>query len=105
VVLGNLLGERGKLPAAGDRVEYYVIDGEEADFATVMETVGALRRSGRSAEFGYKRQSIGKQLKAANRRGAARAAIVRGETVSVKDLATGEQADRPLAELLAPPAD
>jgi len=104
VVLGILLEEKGKLPAGGGRVEYYVIDGEEGDFATVMEVVGALRRAGRSADFSYKRQSIGKQLKAANRCGAAKAAIVRGRTVSVKDLATGEQVDRPLAELLGRPA-
>ena len=104
VVLGILLEEKGKLPAGEGRVEYYVIDGEEGDFATVMEVVGALRRAGRSADFSYKRQSIGKQLKAANRCGAAKAAIVRGPTVSVKDLATGEQVDRPLAELIGRPA-
>jgi histidyl-tRNA synthetase len=71
----------------------------------VMEVVGALRGAGLAADFNYKRQSVGKQLKAANRRGAKRAVIVRGDSVAVKDLATGEQTDRPLEDFLRSPVD
>ncbi len=103
MVLGIVLEERGQIPAglAEQKLDYFVIDGEEGAFEAVLAVVGALRGRGVSADFSYARRPIGKQLKDANRRGAARAAIVRGDTVSVKDLATGEQQDRPLAEFLA----
>jgi histidyl-tRNA synthetase len=103
VVLGLLLAEKGKVPDLAQRLDLFVIDAEESDFPAAMRVVGALRRAGRSADFSYKRGPIGKQLKAANRRGARRAVIVRGPTVSIKDLASGEQADRPLEEFLASP--
>jgi len=67
--------------------------------------VGDLRKARFSADFSYKRQAIGKQLKTANRRGAVRAVIVHGDRVSVKDLATGDQTDRPLAEFLQSPVN
>ena len=104
VVLGILLAEKGKLPDLAGRLDYFVIDGEEGAFDAAVKVVGALRAAGLSADFSYKRQSIGKQLKAANRRGAARAAIVRPGTVAVKDLATGEQEpDRSIEQFLASP--
>jgi len=105
VVLELLLAEKHKLPDVAPRLDFFVIDGAEGTFDQVIEVVGALRAGGLSADFNYNRQSIGKQLKVANRRRAARAAIVRGESVAVKDLATGEQRDRPLAEFLQRPLE
>ncbi len=105
IVLAILLEEKGKLPGAARRLDFFVIDGQEGMFSKVIEVVGALRRAGLSADFSYKRQSIGKQLKAANRRGALRAVIVRGDSVAVKDLSTGRQVDRPLQEFLKRPME
>jgi histidyl-tRNA synthetase len=106
VVLGLLLDEKGKLPAAAGGLDFFLIDGDEKAFEKVIAAVGALRGRGLSADFSYKRQSIGKQLKEANRRGARRAAIVRGDAVAVKDLDTGRQApDRALGEFLDRPID
>ncbi len=68
-----------------------------------MAVVGELRGKGFSAEMSYKRQAVGKQLKAANRLGARRAVIVRPEGVTVKDMAGGGQQDLPLDEFLADP--
>ena len=65
--------------------------------------VGRLRAAGVAAEFSYKRQGVGKQLKEANRQGARAAAIVRADNVTVKDMATGRQQDRRLDEFLADP--
>ena len=104
VVLGLLLQQKGKVPDLAQALDFFVIDGGDGDMEGLLEVVGALRRAGYSADFSYKRQSIGKQLKEANRRAAARAVIVRGQTVALKDLATGEQIDRPLAQFLANPA-
>jgi histidyl-tRNA synthetase len=105
VVLGILLEEKGKLAAdlRSQRLDFFVVDGQEGQLGNVLEAVAKLRGQGLSADFTYKRQPIGKQLKEANRRGAARAAIVKKDTVTVKDLASGNQQDRPLADFLARP--
>jgi histidyl-tRNA synthetase len=109
VVLGILLQERGKLPSEdaknfpGQRLDFFVIDADGSSAEQVLAVVAALRRGGVSADFSYKRQPLGKQLKEANRRAALRAAICRGETVTVKDLASGQQVDRPVEQFLARP--
>ncbi len=101
VVLGILLEEKGKLPPGGAEVDVFVIDADAEAMDKVLELVAAVRATGRSAEFNYNRQSIGKQLKAANRRGARTAAIVRSDgTVGVKDLASGEQVDQTIGEYI-----
>jgi histidyl-tRNA synthetase len=104
VVLGILLAEKGKLPALGGRIEYFVIEADEASRPMVLKVVGALRRAGLSADFNYRPQALGKQLKAANRRGAGCAVIVRADGLTVKDLASGAQRDTTLDEVLKAPA-
>jgi histidyl-tRNA synthetase len=105
VVLGILLEEKGKIPKEfpGQRLDFFVIDADEGQVQAVLVVVAALRKGGLAADFSYKRQPLGKQLKEANRRSALRAAIVRGRTVTVKDLASGQQVDRPIDEFLARP--
>ena len=105
VVLGILLEERGKVPSEfpGQRLDFFVIDADGSSGGQVLAVVAALRKGGLAADFSYKGQPLGKQLKEANRRAAARAAICRGATVTVKDLASGEQVDRPVDEFLARP--
>ena len=68
-----------------------------------LRIVAALRAKGCSADFNYRFQALGKQLKAANQRGAKKVVIVQpgGQTVAVKDLATGQQSEMPLAEFVA----
>jgi len=115
VVLGILLEEKGKVPQAvrSQPLDFFVIDGQEGAFQQVQRVVGALRARGLTADFSYKRQPIGKQLREANRRGARAAVIVREDRVAVKDMATGDQndlgledflgrADRVLADLRSP---
>ncbi len=103
VVLGILLEEKGKIPELSQKLDYFVIDGEAGTFDRVLEVVGALRGKGLSAEFSYKRQAVGKQLKEANRRGAERAVIIREGGVAVKDMGTGNQSDRALDDFLSDP--
>ena len=103
VVLGILLEERGKLPESikAASVEYFVIDGADGLADKVLEVVGALRRKGVAADFSYKRQPVGKQLKSANGRNARKALILQGDgKVAIKDLATGEQRETTLGEFL-----
>lgn len=97
MVLGILLAERGKLPDLADRCDCFVIDAAPEHFDAALAVVADLRRAGLRAGFSYKRQNLGKQLKAAAQRGAAKAVIVGQELteqgqVAVKDMASGEQA-------------
>jgi len=105
VVLGILLEERGKLPAdlRNPRLDFFVVEGSQGQLDKVLKVVGVLRRAGLSADFSYKSQPLGKQLKEANRRGAASAVIVKQDVVTVKNLSSGDQQDRPLAEFLDKP--
>ena len=100
VVLGILLEEKGKLPELSQSLEFFVIDGDDGQLDNVIKVVGRLRAAGLSADFSYARRSIGKQLKEANKRGAEKAVIVKGDGVAVKDLATGEQSEMSLADFL-----
>jgi len=105
VVLGILLEEKGKIPAdvLARSVEFFVVDDGQGMLETALEIVGALRRRGLSAEYSYKRQNVGKQMKAANRCGARRVVIARPDGVSVKDMAAGTQVEMSLEAFLAAP--
>jgi len=102
VVLGLLLEEKNKLPAevTSRSLDFFVMDDGAVQLDRVIEAVGALRQGGASADFSYKKQSLTKQLKEANRRRACKAVIVRADGIAVKDLATGKQEDTTLEKLL-----
>ncbi len=107
-VLWELLKDLGRVQGVPTRVDVYVVDAEEDLFPDVLRIVADLRRKGVAAEFSYKRQSLGKQLKSASQRDARMVIIVGGKyrenrIVEVKDMQTGQQREVPLADLLANP--
>ena len=102
VVLGILLDEKGKLPQLSRELDFFVID-DGAGPDQVLKTVGALRGLGLAADFRYKAQAVGKQIKEANRRGAKLVAILKDGCVAVKNLASGVQNDYSLEAFLADP--
>jgi len=104
VVLGILLEEKQLGGDLAERVDVFVIDDSPELFPAVINAVGRLRACGLAAEFSYKRQNVGKQLKQADRRGAAKAIILRPDGAFIKDMATGGQIARALDEMLADPA-
>jgi histidyl-tRNA synthetase len=105
----DLLDDFGLLPdGKGQRLDVFVIDADPEQFQRVVGTVGDLRHRGVRAEFSYRRQSIGKQLKAASASGCKAAVLLGQETrdrevVTIKDLATGEQREVPIAQFLSDP--
>ncbi|MCD6304293.1 MAG: histidine--tRNA ligase [Planctomycetes bacterium] len=104
VVLAILLEEKHKLPAGTGSLDFFVADAAGGPGERVLHVVGALRRAGLSADFSHKGQSLGKQLKAANRRRARAAVIVKaGDALAVKDLAAGRQVEVALEEFLRDP--
>lgn len=103
VVLGILLEERGKVPAGvlGCSLDYFVIDAEGTPFDKLITVVGLLRHGGKLADFSYKRAPTGKQIKEALRRGARQVVLVQAQGLAVKDLATGQQRETTIEELLS----
>ena len=95
VVLALLLEEKGKIPeqVRSAPLEFFVIPASAAQADAAVALAGRLRRAGRSADFSYKSQSIGKQFKEAARRGSAFAVVLEADQAapSVKDMQTGEQ--------------
>ena len=103
VVLGILLEEKGKIPQdlKSGSVEYFIIEAQESLLEAKLRVAAALRAKGVSADFSYRFQAIGKQLKNANSRGAKKVVIVQAEDkVPVKDLATGTQVEKNLGDFL-----
>ena len=94
VVLGELLRDRGLLPAAPLSPEFWVAASDETDFHLVQRVVGSLRRSGRRVEYALRSQQLSKQLKAAVSAGAAQALILHSDAPNdavLRDLTTGTE--------------
>lgn len=108
VVIVEVLNGLKKVPsqaAATQRVDCFVIDAEEALFPEVVKLTAALRKRGKSAEFSYRRQAMGKQFKQASAAGAAQAIIVGRELkesgmLTIKDLTSGQQSQLSYEEFL-----
>jgi histidyl-tRNA synthetase len=96
VVLTEVLREKGLLVVAPTTAEYWVA-GENEDLRTgVMKVATALRRSGLSAEYALREQSLARQLKGAASGGVRKVVILKPELWSVgrviiRDLATGDE--------------
>ena len=110
IVLSELLKDLGRLKGVSTSVDMYVVDAEESLFPEVLKIVADLRRAGIAAEFSYKRQNLGKQLKGASTRGARQVVIVGQKyrdqhVVEVKDMQTGQQRDVAIDDLLTRPQD
>jgi histidyl-tRNA synthetase len=108
VVVQDLLVEFRLLPELREAIDLFVIDASEAEFERVLALVNRLRQAGHGAVFSYRRQPLGKQLKAAAARGARRVVIVDrltapGEQVILKDMESGRQALVTLEALLGDP--
>ncbi len=111
VVILDLLQDLGRLdPAAGvtKKIDFFIVDADPELLPNVLELVSKLREKGIGADFSYRRQALGKQLKQADAVGARRAVILgsefrQGGHVVIKDLATGRQSTVSLADFLSAP--
>jgi histidyl-tRNA synthetase len=112
VVLADLLRERGLLHAATPASDYWVVADEGAPLDAVLRAASALRRRGLSVEHPLNAaklatQKTRAQLQAAQKAGASRALVVRGDgTGEIRTL--GDDAAEPIVvrldELAAPGA-
>jgi len=79
-----------------ERLDFYVAPASAEFFDKAVELTMKLRSLGRAADFNYKFLKLGKQLKQASDRNAARCVIIgeeysAGKELVVKDMATGKQ--------------
>lgn len=113
VVIEVVLRELGRLPAVlaeSTAPDVYLIDAVADHFPTVLRIAARLRQAGKRAEFSYKRQAVGKQLKSASACRAKRAVIIGQEfsergMLAVKNLESGEQTEMTLDSLLSDPLE
>jgi histidyl-tRNA synthetase len=96
VVLGELVASRADASGPGEAVRAFLVAVGSDDVPHVLALAHRLRDAGIGVEFALKEQGLGKQLKLAAARGAARAVIVgpgeRADAVAVvRDLATGAE--------------
>ncbi|MGQ9651105.1 MAG: histidine--tRNA ligase [Phycisphaerae bacterium] len=111
VVILTLLAELNRLPAEARKakqVDFFLIDADPNLFDEVLALAARLRKAGFAAEFSYRRQGLGKQLKQASSCNATRAVIIGSEyaerqVLSVKDLASGQQIEVGIERFLADP--
>ena len=104
VVLGELLAERGLVPAYARSLDYFVVAVSAEQRGEALRIAHALRDRGSSVAYTLKEQGVAKQLKAADREGAREVLIVgpdelaRGYVVA-KDMGSGGEREIALAEL------
>jgi histidyl-tRNA synthetase len=104
VVLTELLRDRGLLPAAGRRVDYFLVIIGEEQRPLALGLAHALRERGHSVLYGLREQSVRKQFRAAETEGAREALVLgpdearAGEAV-VRDMVSGQERRLALEEL------
>lgn len=110
VVLGELLRDRGLVPESGLAVDDFIICVSEDARPTALALGRRLREAGRSVLYDLRSRGVGKQFKAANQAGAARAIVLGPDELargaaSVRDMATGEEREIPIDRLAETPPD
>lgn len=96
VVLRELLADRNLLPSTSGRLDYYLIAVAPEQRNHLLALAHRLREAGRSVEYGFRPQAVGKQFKNASALGAQRVVVLGPEEVAegvavVRDMATGEE--------------
>ncbi len=105
VVLGEILRERGLVPSPPGAVEDFVVYVTDAERDLALRVVQALRARGRRVGFDYGGRSVGRQFKAADQAGAARALVLGPEEVGrgvvmVRSMDTGGEEEVSLSTIL-----
>jgi len=98
VTLTDFLHAKGLMPGADEGPDFYLAIGGEDERQVALGDAWTLRRKGRRVDYSLKNQSLGKQFREADRKGA-RFVLVYGpdelarDVVKVKNLRTGEETE------------
>lgn len=103
VVLGELLAERGLVPAYERVLDYFVVAVTAEEHPEALRLAHELRDQGHSVAYGLKQQGVAKQMKAAAREGASTVLIIGPDEVEqgivlVRDMISGDQREVPRQE-------
>lgn len=106
VVLRELLSDRGLLTEAVHGVDFYLVPVTPEQRPDLLRLASRLRDAGRSVEYGFRLQGLGKQLKNASAVGARCAAILGPDEVAeglvtVRDLVDGSERRVPLDQVIS----
>ena len=106
VVLGELLRARELVPSGPVAVDDYLVCVTPAQRPLALRIARALRGAGRRVAYDLSERSVGRQFKAANQAGAARAVVLGPEEEAagqalVRTMASGEERRVPLEEIAA----
>ena len=106
VVLGELLRARELVPSGPAAVDDYLVCVTPAQRPLALRIARALRGAGRRVVYDLSERSVGRQFKAANQAGAARAVVLGPEEEAagqalVRTMASGEERRVPLEEIAA----
>ena len=105
VVLTELLRERGLLPDGVASSDTFIVAMSDADRPLLLKLAQSLRALGESVLYALSPATVGKQLKEADARGAARVILLGPEEVArgaaiVRIMSTGEQREVALDEIM-----
>jgi len=106
VVLGELLRDKGRMPAWSPQVDVWVAYGDDALLTHAMRIAGRLRERGRSVEYALGGQQLSRQMKAAHAAGARDVVVIQADEVErdeavVRRLADGVETRVRLDEWIA----
>jgi histidyl-tRNA synthetase len=96
VVLRELLADRELLPDTARATDYYLVSVTEGERGEMVRLAHRLREAGRSVEYGYRQQGVGKQFKNAAAAGARRTVVLGPDEVAagevvVREMGGGEE--------------
>lgn len=93
VVLGELLRDKGRMPAWTPQVDVWVAYGDDALLTHAMRIASRLRERGLSVEYALGGQQLSRQMKAAHAAGARDAVVIQAEEVERGDAVVRRLAD------------
>ena len=107
VVLGEVVRARGLPPEYRPGVDYYIISISPAEAALARRIAGVQRREGRSVVYALGGKSVKKQFSSAAALGAGSVIVLGPDEVErgvavVKEMASGQEREIPIAELTHP---
>lgn len=98
VVLGELLRDRGLVPEYKRDLDYYIVVVSEEQRPQALSIAHRLREGGARVAYSLGEQSVGKQMKAAQKEGAREVLVIGPDEVArgcvrSRDMTTGEERD------------
>jgi histidyl-tRNA synthetase len=104
VVLGELLSDRGLLPAAEPSIDWFIIAVSDAERPLARRIATRLRGAGQSVAYALRQQGVRGQFKEAGARGAALAIVIGPDEVAegqvvVRDMKDGAERRVPVDQL------